>query len=206
MMLSQTKHGITVEQYLEQYAALGYEYADGEVIKMSPVTLTHNDIEDYLRSLLITYLSLADLGKVVSAPFTFKLDDSKVHEPDLQVILKTNPGTLTETMMLGAADICVEIVSPESVERDYGTKFQEYEQCGVREYWLIDPTRQLAFFYRLTDAKTYTLAALDTDDHYRSGLLPGLVIHVPTLWCDPLTGIIETVENIRRMVGTSATE
>ena len=53
--------------------------------------------------------------------------------------------------MLGAADLCVEVVSPESVTRDCREKLTEYEQAGVREYWLIDPFRTQARFHRLTD-------------------------------------------------------
>jgi Uma2 family endonuclease len=41
--------------------------------------------------------------------------------------------------MDGAADIVIELVSPESVHRDYGEKLYEYEQAGVPGYWIIDP-------------------------------------------------------------------
>lgn len=62
-----------------------------------------------------------------------------VREPDVQVILDNYPGEFTEIGMIGPADICIEIVSPESVTRDRGEKFSEYEQAGVTEYWIIDP-------------------------------------------------------------------
>jgi hypothetical protein len=35
-------------------------------------------------------------------------------EPDLQIILKSNPHEHSPTLMRGPADICIEIVSPES--------------------------------------------------------------------------------------------
>ncbi len=35
--------------------------------------------------------------------------------------------------------LIVEVVSPESIERDYNTKTSEYATFGVDEYWIIDP-------------------------------------------------------------------
>ena len=43
--------------------------------------------------------------------------------------------------MNGAADICIEVISPESVIRDRGEKFEEYERGGVGEYWIFDYLR-----------------------------------------------------------------
>jgi hypothetical protein len=40
-------------------------------------------------------------------------------------------------------------VPPESRSRDRGEKYYEYEEGGVREYWLIDPVRRKAEFYQL---------------------------------------------------------
>lgn len=37
--------------------------------------------------------------------------------------------------------LIVEVVSPESVERDYDTKTLEYAAFGVDEYWIIDPLK-----------------------------------------------------------------
>lgn len=44
--------------------------------------------------------------------------------------------------MDGTPDLIVEVTSPESLARDRGEKYVEYEAAGVREYWLIDPDRQ----------------------------------------------------------------
>ena len=50
----------------------------------------------------------------------------------------------------GPADLAVEIVSPESIARDRGDKFAEYEAGGVREYWLMNPARREALFYQFS--------------------------------------------------------
>ena len=120
-------------------------------------------------------------------------------EPDLQVIPHANPGQLTETAMIGPADICVEVVSPESVTRDYGEKFLEYEQGGVGEYWLIDPIRAEAFFYRLGEDGHYDLQRADEHGYYRSARLPKLSLHVPTLWQSDLPGFFEIAQAVQAM-------
>lgn len=33
----------------------------------------------------------------------------------------------------------MEIVSPDSVARDWREKYFEYQRAGVREYWVLDP-------------------------------------------------------------------
>ena len=53
---------------------------------------------------------------------------------------------LTDSHLSGPADLVVEIVSPDSLGRDRGDKFAEYEAASIPEYWLIDPVRQQAMW------------------------------------------------------------
>jgi Uma2 family endonuclease len=170
----------------------------GEVIKLSPVSDEHDLLAIYLRIVFDTYFSFNPIGRAKNASFVMRLEES-YHEPDIQVILDTNPGEFTKTGMLGPADICIEVVSPESVARDYGKKFEEYEKAGVREYWIIDPLRQECRFHRLQESKLYALIAPDTDGFYRTPLLPKLALHVPTLWAAELPNPIEIVRAVEAM-------
>lgn len=116
------------------------------------------------------------------------------------MILKTNPGNLTDTAMIGPANICVEIVSPESVARDYGEKLAEYEKAGVKEYWLIDGRHEAALFYRLDEEGTCRLIVPGAEGAYQTPSLPGLQLHVPTLWQKQLPDLFEIGESVRAMV------
>jgi Uma2 family endonuclease len=102
--------------------------------------------------------------------------------------------------MVGPADICIEVVSPESVARDYGDKFVEYEKAGVREYWIIDPLRQRCDFNRLDKSGVYAVVPLDETESYRTPLLRRLALHVPTLWLDELPGVLATTPIILKMM------
>lgn len=192
---------VTADDYLAQYADTFHEWVKGVVIKMTPISLRHAALVDYLRDLLRTYCELDSRGRVVGEPFVMRLEAANsFREPDLQVILNDNPGDLTNTAMIGPADICIEVVSPESVTRDYGEKFAEYEQAGVREYWIIDPIRERAQFNRLTEAGVYAAIAPDADGNYHTPLLPKLALHVPTLWQETLPGVVAVVQAVQTMI------
>ena len=193
--------GVSFEDYLEHYAANFCEWVDGEVIRMSPVHDYHDKLSLYLAVLLEAYFEIKPIGTVRHDPFVMKLAEINVsREPDLQVILNTNPGTLTPTYMDGPADICIEIVSPESVTRDHGEKFEEYEKGGVPEYWIIDAIHKETRFYRLNEEGIYVRQVEDADGNYRTPNLPGLVLHVATLWQQNLPGPIAVGRAVQAML------
>lgn len=192
---------VSFEDYMEHYAADFHEWVRGTVIKMSPVHELHDIIGRYITRLLEAYLELKAIGLIRIAPFVMKIPERDVsREPDLQVILDDNPGELTPTAMIGPADLCVEVVSPESVERDYTEKFEEYERGGVREYWIINPLRETAFFYRLDETGNYLRYPQDEDGNYHTPTLPDLVLHVPTLWQKELPGPIAVGKAVQAML------
>jgi Uma2 family endonuclease len=95
----------------------------------------------------------------------------------------------------------VEIVSPESAERDRGDKLTEYEAAGVQEYWLFDPLRQEASIYSLAKDGRYRRLPLDAAGSIVSYLLPGFVLDPALLWREEMpTGpeLIELVQGMTR--------
>ena len=70
-------------------------------------------------------------------------------EPDILFIAREHLDRFRDTYLDGPADLVVEIISRDSRARDRGDKFYEYEQGGVREYWLLDYLRRQAEFYQL---------------------------------------------------------
>ncbi len=192
---------VSAEEYLDRYAEHYYEWAMGEIEKLSPVSEAHDLLTAYLRQLLDAYFALNPIGRVRAQPFVMRLETLQVYrEPDLQVILSSNPGQLTKTGMIGPADICIEVVSPESLERDYGRKFGEYERGGVGEYWIIDPVRRDARFCRLQSSKLYTSVLPDQQGSYQTPLLPKFALQVPTLWQEPLPDIVAAVQAVEKML------
>lgn len=42
----------------------------------------------------------------------------------------------------------IDIVSPGNKPMDYFTKLFKYRMAGVREYWIVDPMKQMVIVYR----------------------------------------------------------
>lgn len=192
---------VTLEDYLEHYAADHCEWVEGMVIKMSPGSMKHNALIYFLYRLLEAYFEIRPIGKVVGQPFVLRLPafPRRRREPDLIVILNTNLHELKETYMDGPADICIEVVSEDSVDRDHGDKFSEYEKGGVPEYWIIDPLRRETRFYRLNNDGRYHRQP-EVDGYYRTPTLPDLALHIPTLWEENLPGPAATVQTVQAML------
>ncbi|MEM9554512.1 MAG: Uma2 family endonuclease [Acidobacteriota bacterium] len=167
------------------------EWVAGEIIEMSPASRLHQDLARFLTNILSAFVEHHALGVLLPAPFQMKLEASG-REPDVLFVATRNRERLRSTYLDGPADLAIEIVSPESRGRDRGDKFYEYEQAGVREYWLIDPERERAEFYRLED-EIYSLATL-TDGVFRSRVLPDLELPIAWLWQQPLPTLVSVLK------------
>jgi Uma2 family endonuclease len=185
---------ISYEEFLHSKESVWAEWVDGEVIQLSPASKRHQLLVNFLAALLQHFVEANRLGLIISAPFQMKTGvDLPGREPDILFVASDHLERLQDTYLAGAADVVVQIISPESLTRDRGDKFYEYEKGGVEEYWLIDPIRQLAEFYRL-DNGVYRLAPRDSDGIYRSVRLAGLWLRVEWLWQEPLPSLMSILK------------
>jgi Uma2 family endonuclease len=166
------------------------EWVDGEVVMYSPASRQHQNIADFLTSVMRTFVEQRDLGVVLSAPFQMKLEHGR--EPDVLFVAREHLERLKETYLDGPADLVVEIVSPESEGRDRGDKFYEYARGGVPEYWLIDPQMQWGEFYHL-EGNRYRLIFGGQEGEYRALVLPDFRLRVEWLWREPLPPVLEVL-------------
>ncbi len=171
------------------------EWVNGEVIMSSPASLPHQQLVDFLTGVISMFAASRNLGIVLSAPFQMKMEHGR--EPDILFVLKKHHERLKGTFLDGPADLVVEVISPESIGRDRGEKFYEYERGGVPEYWLLDPLTQRAEFYQV-DAGTglYTFIPPGTDQVYHSAILPQFWLHVAWLWQKPLPHPLQVLGEI----------
>jgi Uma2 family endonuclease len=185
-----TKPGQTARMTYEEFLAWAdedtvAEWVDGEVVMPSPASERHQDIQRFLLTLLASYAEFRQVGKVYGAPFQMKLEKSG-REPDVLFVTQEHRSRVTPTCLNGPADLVVQIISPESVGRDRGDKFVEYEKAGIPEYWLIDPDTERAEFYQLDEKGAYQVVAPDTVGIYRSRVLAGFWLNVNWLWSEPM--------------------
>lgn len=189
---------MSLEEFLAwQDGAVIAEWVNGEVVRMAPASLRHQAIGSFLEKVLGILVEVEGLGVVLRAPFAMRVPGiASVREPDLQFVRGDRTHLLRETYVDGPADLVVEIASPESVGRDRGEKFVEYESAGIPEYWLIDPERQQAEFYQLAADGRYRLVVPDAEGDYRSAAVTGFWLHVGWLWQDQLPPTLDVLREL----------
>lgn len=182
---------MTYEEFLDWADEDTYaEWVDGKVEMMSPASVEHQDISLFLARLLAEFAEEHDAGKLLAAPFQMRLSNVKRgREPDLLFVAKNNLTRLRRSYLDGPADLAIEIVSPESVLRDRGAKYAEYEAGGVTEYWIIDAEARRADFFVLDAEGRYQRASPDEGGKYASAVLPGFWVNVGWLWQSPLPSV-----------------
>jgi len=172
------------------------EWVEGEVIVMAPASERHQQLVRFLLSLLTFYVEARNLGWLCAAPFLMRLSPTVAREPDLLFVTNEHLDRVKETYLDGPADLVVEIISPDSIARDRGEKFVEYEAGGVSEYWLIDPLRQQAEFYQLADDGRYRLVLPGADGFYRSRVVADFRLRPDWLWAEPLPKVLAVARQL----------
>lgn len=190
--------GLSFEEFLKQFAEVHAEYIMGNVEIMSN-NVRHQFILHLLSLILGLYLSMKPLGRLLLAGVPMDVgDDVPKREPDLMIVFNENLSRIQATFVAGPADIVVEIVSPESNDRDYGPKFREYEAAGVREYWRIDPLREETDVFALEASGRYRRLK-DPAGRMVSRLLPGFVLDPALLWREQLPDGHELINLVQEM-------
>ncbi|MDQ7029316.1 MAG: Uma2 family endonuclease [Ardenticatenia bacterium] len=176
------------------------EWEDGEVIVFMPPKDRHQDLVRFLAVLMDLFVQFYGLGTVRFAPFEMRLSPKgPSREPDILFVAAEHAGRLTEERLEGPADLVVEVVSEESVTRDRVKKFREYQEAGVREYWVIDsrPGQSGADFWVL-EGGSYRAGEVDEVGVYRSSVLPGFWLRLEWLQAERLP---DTLACFAEMVG-----
>jgi Uma2 family endonuclease len=189
------------------------EWVDGEVIVHMPPKDQHQNVVEFLDRLLGLFVQLFNLGKVRVAPFSMRiLPGGPAREPDLFFLTAEHLDRLVETELNGPADLAIEIISDESVGRDRGDKFYEYQEGGIREYWIVDPRpgKQRADFYVLDPQGSYQPIPIGADGVYRSTVLPNFWLNIHWLCAadtNPLAALAQIVgaEQLIRAIQSQTT-
>ena len=179
------------------------EWSDGEIVEYMPPTIEHQNLTVFLVQLLGAFVAELDLGRVVVAPAEVKLwPGGPSREPDVFVVMKARLPDFDKWRFNGAPDLIVEVVSPGSVREDRVRKFTEYEQAGVREYWLIDPRphQRTVECYRREDDGVFQPVEADENGRLYSAVLAHegaqFWLHVDWLWQEPLPKVQSVLREI----------
>lgn len=199
---------MTYEEYLARSDVEGRsEWVDGKAIYCLPTSLVHAELTAFLTTLLRIFSRRMNLGKVLTAPMEMRILDPFVsREPDILFIATRNLDRLGRIRLDGPADLAIEIISDDSVGRDRGDKFDEYERAGVGEYWIADPRPGRHRFDGWIRGAEDRFQAMSPDDdgRYHSMVLPAFWLRPEWLWQDPLPEETRLLDEILRTVPSKA--
>ena len=103
------------------------------------------------------------------APYDVVLRNDTLVQPDISIIddLKKETNRCYE----GPPVLVVEVLSDSSMKTDNVEKFDIYEECGVKEYWIVDPFDESIKQFVLENEKYKLVAELKKGDRIKSPVL-----------------------------------
>lgn len=152
----QTRAGrVTYEEFLELVEASEqrFELIDGVVYNLAAPFYGH---QHAVKEILGTFYIWFKGKKCVplTSPFDVTLikseDNICVVQPDILVICD-NDKIDKDGRYKGVPTLVVEILSESTRSKDMIKKLDLYKQCGVKEYWLVDPKNKLIYTYTLNE-------------------------------------------------------
>ena len=160
------------------------ELLKGKIIEMFVPSPIHQEISGNLQGALFVFLKNSKC-KLYTAPFDVRFPqkgESQVYtvvQPDLCVVCDFEK--IDSKGCVGAPDLVVEILSPGNSKKEMKSKFALYQEEGVREYWVVDPERELVFVY-VAENKKFKPTIPIADDYVYSTIFPDFKIHTSDLF------------------------
>lgn len=152
----QTSGGwVTYEEFLGLMEASEqrFELIDGVIYNLASPTYKHQHI---IAELLFSFRGWFK-GKsceALTSPFDITLhkavDNICVVQPDIVVICDSDNRDRKDRYT-GVPVLVIEVLSPSTRSKDLIKKLDLYKQCGVKEYWIVDPMNDQLIVYLLED-------------------------------------------------------
>ena len=145
-----------------------YELFNGELIEMPPESGINVQIATFL---LIQFVSLLGYKRVRGHGLELEVrGEPRNRYPDLTIIREehiqqlANRNTIRLSMLPPL--LVVEVVSPGELQRDrdFIAKRLQYQDCGILEYWIIDPQTKSILVLELINEIYHEIGIFSGDD------------------------------------------
>jgi Uma2 family endonuclease len=192
-----------IEEVEEPDHSLTYTYADyyswnfmerlellrGKIFQLGAANTKHQRVGGKLYNEFYNFLK-GKTCQVFIAPYDVRLpvkdrkrDDqiTTVVQPDLCIFC--NPDAIDERGACGIPDLVVEILSPGNPRHDLLEKYDVYQEVGVKEYWIIDPIKEMVMVSIMQKQGKFAPTKIITDNQLLEPLcIPGFYISAKELF------------------------
>lgn len=158
------------------------ELIKGYILKMSPApSRRHQTVSQNINKYFLNLFSNHSCSVYV-APFDVRLHvkfskkNATVVQPDLCIIC--DESKLDDKGCDGAPDLIVEILSPKNSKHYIETKFNLYQESGVKEYWIVETEQRIVLVYTLKNGIYIGLKPFGEDETIVSPLFSEMKITV----------------------------
>ncbi len=170
---------LTVEEYLTYDDGTGfhYELVDGRLELMNPPTIEHFLLVAFLDTAFIAEIHRLSLPWLAFRETGVRTGRNKSRLTDLCVVTQEQARELLKVSAVFETPplLIVEVVSPDSIKRDYRHKRSEYAALEVPEYWIVDPL-ELKITVLLLEEGFYEETVFTADQQIVSPTFPELAI------------------------------
>jgi Uma2 family endonuclease len=168
---------------------------DGVIYMASPENIDANDLKGWLYTVMRLFARKRKLGRVFVSRVACRLDNKNAPEPDILFVSAKHEERIRRGGIEGPPDLALEIVSPDSVERDYDKKRRQYQRFKVPEYWVVDEEEQKVTLLRLNARGRYQ-AIPARKGVFHSKALKGFRLDPRWLWQDPRPDELEILQQL----------
>jgi prevent-host-death family protein len=150
-----TNDFVTYEEFLDlvEHSEQRYELIDGVIYNLASPSYKHQIAVQVLLGEFYNWFkgkSCTPLTSPFDVTFIKQADNICVVQPDILVICdKENIDP--KGKYKGIPTLVVEVLSLSTRSKDLIKKLDLYKQCGVKEYWIVDPMNEQITVYSLAD-------------------------------------------------------
>jgi len=160
-----------------------YEWLDGALTPITPLSFLHLLVGERLAVLFNEAIRRQGRSWLCLKEVGVRTGLRKSRVADLAIVDRASVLSALEQVAIceTAPELVVEIVSPESRQRDYRYKRSEYAANEVPEYWIVDPEQRQVMILIFNDG-LYDEIRLTQDPFLSSPQFPDLGVTVDQLF------------------------
>jgi Uma2 family endonuclease/antitoxin (DNA-binding transcriptional repressor) of toxin-antitoxin stability system len=163
-----------------------YEYIDGEIYLLASPRVGHQQAIGELYAIFHQFFKGSGCTPLL-APCDIRLQrpkvkDPNVVQPDLLVVCDLEDHRSERDFYMGVPSLVVEVLSDSTRSKDTVKKMDLYMDCGVTEYWLVNPFSREVSIYLFEDRGIKQSCTFKNAETAQSFLFKGLAVPLEGIW------------------------